>query len=223
MHATVISLNVGTPIQQRRGGPLTGIDKRPVTSIEVRDPGARSSGFGSGVVDDAVMNRKHHGGSSKAVYAFAREELDWWEAELGVPLPNGVFGENLTTVGVVLEDAVVGSRWQVGDEVVLEVAGPRIPCRTFADKMKVPRWVERFSTRKRAGAYFAVASPGTITAGAAITQLSRPEHGMTVNDVWDAKLGDDEVAGRILELGILDRLNHGRLQRQLDRRRATSA
>ena len=45
-----------------------------------------------------------------------------------------MFGENLTTSGLDV-DGAVGERWQVGDEVVLEVAGPRIPCSTFAARM----------------------------------------------------------------------------------------
>lgn len=222
MQPVVISLNVGAPTRQRRGGPLSGIDKVPVASIEIRDPGSRTSGVGSGVVGDSVLNRRHHGGSAKAVYAFAREELDWWEAELGRELPNGVFGENLTTVGIDLESTVIGSRWRVGDTVELQVSGPRIPCRTFADKMQVPGWVKRFTDHARAGAYFSVVVPGSVRSGAPITQLSCPDHGLTVNDVWSAKLGDDRLAARILELGILDRLNHGRLHRSLDRRRPAS-
>jgi MOSC domain-containing protein YiiM len=37
-----------------------------------------------------------HGGEEKAVYAFAREELDWWEGELGRTCPTGV-RRDLTT------------------------------------------------------------------------------------------------------------------------------
>ncbi len=43
-----------------------------------------------------------------------------------------MFGENLTTTGIDVTDARIGDRWRVGDEVVLEVSVPRIPCRTFA-------------------------------------------------------------------------------------------
>ena len=81
MQPVVRSVNVGGP----RGGILpkgreTAIDKRPVGAIEVRDPGPKRGGLGSGVVGDDVVSRKHHGGSHQAVYAVAREELDWWGA-----------------------------------------------------------------------------------------------------------------------------------------------
>lgn len=221
MTVTVVSVNVGVPTQLRRGGPLSGIDKRPVDRIEIRAPGSRSSGHGSGVIGDAVTNRKHHGGDSKAVYAYAREELDWWQEQLERPLPHGFFGENLTTAGIDLEAVVIGSRWQVGEDVVLAAAGPRIPCRTFADKMQISGWVKRFTDHARAGAYFSVDTPGVVHGGAPIIELSRPDHGLTVTDVWFAKLGDDHRARQILDAGILDRLNHNRLQRALDRRRTS--
>jgi MOSC domain-containing protein YiiM len=67
---------------------------------------------------------KHHGGSDQAVYADAREDLDGWEAELGRPLANGVFGENLTTAGVGVNTAQIGERWHISRDVVLEVLRP---------------------------------------------------------------------------------------------------
>src|SRR6187402_2177272 len=127
MEPRVRSVNVGTVrdgIRPRGGGSAIG--KRPVPSAQVRDPGPKRGGLGSGVVGDDVGSRKHHGGSSQAVYAVAREELDWWGAELGRELPDGMFGENLTTVGLDVDGAVMGERWRVGS-AVLEVTGPRIP------------------------------------------------------------------------------------------------
>jgi MOSC domain-containing protein YiiM len=45
----------------------------------------------------------------QAVYAYVREDLDGWQAELGRALHNGVFGENLTTVGLDISGALVGA------------------------------------------------------------------------------------------------------------------
>ena len=76
---------------------VTGIDKRPVDGpVRVAAPGPKGIG-GSGLAGDAVCEKQHHGGDDQAVYAFAREDLDEWERELGRPLANGAFGENLTT------------------------------------------------------------------------------------------------------------------------------
>ena len=95
-------------------------------------------------------------GTYQAVYAFAREELDWWGERLGRDLPDGMFGENLTTRGLAVDEALVGEQWAVGDEVLLQVTAPRIPCATFATRMGEPRWVKQFSEVGRSGAYLAV-------------------------------------------------------------------
>src|SRR4051794_28729008 len=141
MSAHLLSLNLGSaePSTAKNVG-VTGIGKRPVDSALLRAPGPKHGGLGSGVQGDYIGDTRHHGGDFQAVYAFAREELDWWEEQLGRDLPGGMFGENLTTRGLAVDEALVGERWAVGDEVVLEVCGPRIPCATFAARMGERRW-----------------------------------------------------------------------------------
>ena len=150
--ATVLSVNAGAlePVPGLRRANGSGIHKRPVDRIEVRDPGPKRGGLGSGVVGDAIGSRKHHGGETQAVYAFAREELDWWERELDRELGNGMFGENLTTVGLDVDAAEIGEQWRVGT-ALLEVCGPRVPCATFAAHMGERRWVKRFTERGAGG------------------------------------------------------------------------
>ena len=219
MQPRVRSVNVGGA----RGGILprgrdTAIDKRPVASVEVRDPGPKRGGLGSGVVGDDVVSRKHHGGSRQAVYAVAREELEWWGATLGRDLVDGMFGENLTTQGLDVDGAVVGERWRVGS-ALLEVTGPRIPCATFKAWMGEPGWVRRFTERGRTGAYLAVVEPGAVSTGDAVEVLGRPAHGITVPEVFRAFTGDGGQAARVLEAGILDTEDQRWLERRIARRR----
>ena len=221
MAAHVRSVNIGgrrTGIR-RRGGE-SAIDKKPVPSVEVRDPGPKRGGLGSGVVGDDVASGKHHGGSGQAVYAVAREELDWWGAELDRVLRDGMFGENLTTVGVDVDGAVVGERWRVGS-AVLEVTGPRIPCATFAAWMAEPRWVRRFTERGRTGAYLAVVEPGVVTAGDRVEVVDRPAHGVTVPEVFRAFTGDVVLGRRVLEAQVLAEVEHADLARAVARRDST--
>ncbi|HSO65435.1 MAG TPA: MOSC domain-containing protein [Ornithinibacter sp.] len=218
MQPVVRSVNVGSPrggIRPR--GRETAIDKRPVDAVEVRDPGPRRGGLGSGVVGDEVVSRKHHGGSAQAVYAVAREELDWWGAELGRDLRDGMFGENLTTSGLDVDAAVVGQRWRVGS-AELEVAGPRIPCATFGAWMGERAWVRRFTERGRTGAYLAVVEPGVVSAGDAVVVEARPAHGITVPEVFRAFMGDPVLARRVLGAGVLGEDDHADLERRLARR-----
>ena len=52
--------------------------------------------------------------------------MQWWKEKLGRSLQYGEFGENLTTEGVAVNDALVGERWAIGS-AVFEVSEPRIP------------------------------------------------------------------------------------------------
>lgn len=202
MLPAVRSVNAGVlrPVEGVRRP--SGMLKQPVARIAVRDPGPKHGGLGSGVVGDEIGNRKHHGGDTQAVYAVAREELDWWGRELGRDLPDGMFGENLTTAGLAVDDAEVGELWRVGT-ALLEVCGPRIPCGTFAAHMREPRWVRRFTARGRTGAYLAVREAGVIEPGDPVEVVHRPGHGLTVPMFFRASMGDRDLAEVFLESGVL--------------------
>lgn len=192
----------------------TGIDKQPCDGIDVFTPGP-SYGDGPGVVDDFVGDTEHHGGAQKAVYAFAREELDRWETELGRELRDGWFGENLTTEGIALDDLRINQRLRIGETVVAEVSVPRSPCSTFARHMGEPGWVKRFAAHGRCGVYLRVVTPGRIRPGDTITLEGTPEHEVTMVDAFVAAMGDDEAARRVVEASCLPAMYHDRLVARL--------
>ncbi|GGN24086.1 sulfurase [Streptomyces fuscichromogenes] len=180
---------------------VTGIDKRPVDGpVRVAAPGPKGVA-GSGLAGDAVCDLRHHGGDDQAVYAFAREDLDDWEKELGRPLPNGCFGENLTTNGLNVSDALIGERWRIGSEVVLEVTSGRIPCRTFQGHLGERGWVKRFTRKGASGAYLRVIEPGEIRAGDPIEVVFRPAHGVTAAMEFRAVTTERELLPRLLAAG----------------------
>src|SRR5262249_12436831 len=116
----LLSVNVGRPaaIGLRRGHPVgSAIRKAPVEG-RVRVEGINVAG-------DEQADLSVHGGPDKAVYAYAREDADWWAGELDREIPSGaMFGENLTTGGVDCTNAVIGERWRIGT-TLLEVCQPR--------------------------------------------------------------------------------------------------
>lgn len=128
-----------------------------------------------------MCDLRFHGGDDRAVYAFAREDLDRWERGLERPLAPGSFGENLTTTGLDVNVALIGERWRIGPEVVLEVTGGRIPCRTFAGSLGEQGWVRRFTRDEAPGALLRVIRPGEIRAGDPVEIVHRPEHDITVS------------------------------------------
>jgi MOSC domain-containing protein YiiM len=179
---------------------VTGIDKVAVTeAVMVRAPGPMHGGVGSGLVGDFIGNQKLHGGDDQAVYVYAREDLDAWEARLERPLANGNFGENLTTVGVDPNALLIGERWRVGtDGLVLEVSTPRTPCRTFQAFLNLSHWMKTFIQAGKPGAYLRVISPGTVRAGDAIAVDYRPDHDVTIDMVFRARFSEPELLPRLL-------------------------
>jgi MOSC domain-containing protein YiiM len=194
--ARLDSVNLGYPRPNlHKAVGWTGIEKQPTEGpVEVRAPGPKTTGLGSGLVGDFIGDQKHHGGDEQAVYAFQPEDLDEWERRLGRELPNGFFGENLTTVGLEVNSARMGERWRVGSEVVLQVTTPRIPCATFRGWMGEKGWARRFTTAGRPGAYLSVITPGVIRAGDPIEVIHRPNHDMTISLAFRAAHNRASVA-----------------------------
>jgi MOSC domain-containing protein YiiM len=201
--AILESVNLGRPRPNPyKTAEATGIGKQPVTSpVQVRDPGPKTTGLGSGLVGDFIGDGQHHGGSHQAVYAFQREDLNRWADRLDRELPSGFFGENLTTSGIDLADARIGERWRIGSQVELAVTGPRIPCSTFRGWVGEQGWVKLFTADGRPGAYLKVVVPGSITAGDRIQVIDRPEHAVTVALVFRAETTDRDLLPQLLAAG----------------------
>ncbi|MDT5175477.1 MAG: hypothetical protein QOG37_2728 [Mycobacterium sp.] len=184
---------------------VTGIDKiGTAEAVKVRAPGSLRGGLGSGLVGDTIGNKKFHGGDDQAVYAYAREDLDDWEARLERKLSDGMFGENLTTSGMDVTGARIGERWRVGtDGLLLEVSAPRTPCRTFSSFLNLSHWMKTFTQAGKPGAYLRVLSPGTVRAGDDITIDYRPDHDVTIELVFRAKMSEPELLPRLLAADAL--------------------
>jgi MOSC domain-containing protein YiiM len=125
---SIVSVNTGAVRTVERGGKriTTGIFKEPAAG-RVRLRGVNLDG-------DDQADRGVHGGPDRAAYAYAAEDYDWWERELGRACAPGTFGENLTTRGIDVSGALIGERWRVGSAVVA-VTSPRVPCYKLAMKM----------------------------------------------------------------------------------------
>jgi MOSC domain-containing protein YiiM len=186
-------VNRGAEVDFLIGGKpgRTAIDKRPVA-------GEVSVGY-LGMDGDEHADKENHGGLDQAVYAYAREDLDWWTEQLGRELWNGIFGENITTAGIDVSAALIAETWCVGT-AVLQVTAPRIPCVTFKSWLDEPHWVKRFADAGRPGAYLRVLTPGTVGAGDELTVLSHPDQAVTVAESMRAYYGDQDIMRRLLEV-----------------------
>lgn len=199
MPARVVSVNVGQPVAAPWvGRPYkTSISKHPNTGTVAVET--------LGVAGDQVSDTESHGGLHQAVYAFAREDLDIWADRLNRAIPDGHFGENLTTLGIDVNEALIGERWRVGT-AVFELSDVRIPCHTFDEWMKrtgypVERWIKRFTAEGRPGPYLRVIQPGHIAAGDELTVVHKPEHQITVTTMFRALTTERALLPRLFDVG----------------------
>jgi MOSC domain-containing protein YiiM len=152
-----------------------------------------------GLDGDEQADKENHGGLEQALYAYAREDLDFWTELLGRELRNGIFGENLTTAGIDVSAALIGETWRVGTALV-QVTAPRIPCVTFKSWLDEPHWVRRFAEAGRPGAYLRVLAEGSVQPGDDLAVLSRPDLAVTVAESMRAFYGDQEIMSTLMQV-----------------------
>lgn len=160
---------------------VTAIDKGPVEGAVKVGP--------YGLYADVQADRKNHGGLEKALYAYAQEDAEHWERELGRGLAPGFFGENLRTEGIDVNASRIGEVWRIGEQVRVEVTMPRTPCQTFARWVggdDARGWVRRFADAGRLGPYLRVLDKGRVGAGDQIVVEHRPTDAPTILDVFRA-------------------------------------
>lgn len=186
--ARIASVNVGgiRHVEWQGRDVTTGIWKHPVEG--------RVALRGVNFAGDDQADRTVHGGPDKAVYAYAREDYDYWRTE-GMEVHDAMFGENLTTEGIDLSACVAGERWKVGS-TTLEIAQPRLPCYKLGIRVGDASFLRRFLVSQRVGAYLRVVAEGDVGAGDVIEVKSRPAHGITLRHMV-ASLDDPDRAAAL--------------------------
>ena len=144
----LISLNVAVPrtVVWKGHEVRTGIFKEPIEGpVMMR----RLNLDGDRQADLTV-----HGGPAKAVYAYPSEHYPLWKSELPeTVLPWGMFGENLTTEGMIEDQIHIGDKFRIGEAIVI-VTQPRTPCYKLALKFQRDDMLKRMLTNGRSGFYF---------------------------------------------------------------------
>ena len=173
----IVSVNVGLPreIEWRGKTVRTSIFKTPIDR-RLRVTTLNLEG-------DQQSDLSVHGGADKAVYAYPSEHYAHWRDELpGMDLPWGVFGENLTTEGLLEENTRLGDLLRVGSAEFV-VTQPRMPCFKLGIRFGRPDIVKRFLNSGRTGFYLAVVREGEVAAGDSIQFRVQEQGGVTVADI----------------------------------------
>jgi len=132
-----------------------------------------------------------HGGTYKAVYCYPSEHYAYWREQLpGMDLPWGVFGENLTTEGLLETGVCIGDRMQIGT-AEFQVTQPRSPCFKLGIRFGRDDMIKRFLASRRSGFYVSVLREGDIARGDGIRIVERAAGSMSVSDIF-ALYFDDE-------------------------------
>ena len=174
----VVSVNVGKrkTISYKGKDVETGIFKHPTNIIELGE---------KNVVSDAIVDRKHHGGINRAVYAYAESHYDYWKKLYPeAPWHYGIFGENLTIDFFDETEIYVGNQYKIGD-VIIEVTEPRLPCMKLGLVFNNQKILKQFWNSTKSGVYFKVLKKGLIKTGDTIELVKECKTNNTIAEVYN--------------------------------------
>jgi len=180
MVGRVVSLQVGMPRLVTHDGEsvATAIFKASVTGpLRLRRLGFDGDGHG---------DLLHHGGPDQAAYAYPHEHYAHWAARLPARIDEpGLFGENLTTEGLLETEIHHGDIFRVGSARV-QVTTPRVPCFKLGIRTGDPSFVGPLLASGRLGFYLRVLDEGDVAAGDPIALIAADPHGLTMADLITA-------------------------------------
>lgn len=174
----IISLNIGNKTKVRWGLKYynTGIFKYPTgDSIFLGE---------NDVENDAVIDRKYHGGIDKACYVFSADYYEHFKAlypELSWDY--GMFGENITLSNCDEKEIFLGDVYQIGDAIV-EVSGPREPCVKLGIRFNTQKVIKQFINHGHSGFYLRVKKTGYIHKNDAIQLIHRDIDAPSIFDLF---------------------------------------
>jgi MOSC domain-containing protein YiiM len=199
------SIQVGQPREMNdEGWPdlRTGPWVSAIIKERVQGPAFLST---TNLAGDAQGNPATHGGPDKAVLGYAASHYSRWSAELGIQMPHGAFGENLTIEGLDEGTVCIGDIYQVG-EAVVQISSPRQPCWKIARRWGIKTLTAAVDQTGRTGWYHRVLAEGSIQAGDEVKLLERPNPGWTVMRATRVMQNRRREMAAATELATLDAL-----------------
>jgi MOSC domain-containing protein YiiM len=182
----ILSVNVSFPKEVDFEGQkvTTGIFKEPIEGrVELRT---------LNLDGDKQADLTVHGGPDKAVYAYPTEHFEFWRKVYpNIEMPNGMFGENFTTEGLMEAEVNVGDVFKIGSSKVIATQ-PRMPCYKLGVKFGRMDVLKKFLASDRSGIYFKVLEEGEVGAGDSIIQIKKDTNRVGISDIVRLYASDRE-------------------------------
>ena len=156
------------------------------------------------VANDAVIDRKHHGGKDKACYVFSTEHYPFWKEKY----PNlnwqwGMFGENLTVTQLDETKTYIGNIYEVGQAVV-QISEPRQPCFKLGIRFKDQNIIKEFLAHSGSGTYLRILKEGSVKVGDVFELKEEARIPLTIYDYY--RLATNQTKSKaIMELASLSK------------------
>lgn len=196
----VISTNISAPktVIWKGKEEQTGIFKKPVSEIFLGK---------EEVDDDAVVDRRYHGGVDKACYLFTADIYAEWKRMFpDADWSLGMFGENLTVAGLDEREMYIGDQYQIG-EALVEVSEPREPCYKLGIRFGTQAVLKPFLNQPHCGVYVRVLRPGKVETGDELVLVKRVQEEFTMARIYwlryNAEITDIPEINRALKLDTL--------------------
>src|ERR687891_558074 len=182
----ILSVNVSFPKEIDFEGQkvITGIFKEPIEGrIMLRT---------LNLDGDKQADLTVHGGPDKAVYEYPIEHYEFWRKVYpDIEMPNGMFGENFTTEGLMEAQVNVGDVFRIGSSKVIATQ-PRMPCYKLGVKFGRMDVLKKFLASGRSGVYFKVLEEGEVGTGDPIIQIKKDTNRVGISDIVKLYSSDRE-------------------------------
>lgn len=137
------------------------------------------------VKNDAVIDRKYHGGIDQAVYAYNANHYKYWQQLYPhLKFDFGMFGENLTIENLDETTICVGDVYQIGN-CLIEVTKPREPCFKLMFRFLDTAIVSQFWNTTFSGVYFKVLQTGTVSTNDVLHLVEKSINKPTIAAVYE--------------------------------------
>ncbi|NND16034.1 MAG: MOSC domain-containing protein, partial [Eudoraea sp.] len=132
------------------------------------------------VTADTIGNKKVHGGEYKACYLFSSEHYPYWkEVYPSMDWNWGMFGENVTTEGLLDSEIHIGDIFKIGSSIV-QATIPREPCYKLGVKFNDQHIIETFIAHGYPGTYVKILEEGEIKEGDIIEKLEAAKNSISI-------------------------------------------